>query len=111
MEIHDRTHPASDPRNIHVICPPELRTNVIEMYHTRGHCGIRKTSDAIRQQYCWQGAHDHVAEFITRHCSVYVEKQKANLKEGVHVPRVIHDQGEVVYIDLVFDISIKRMCT
>ena len=52
-----------------------------------------------------------MAEFITRHCSVYVEKQKANLKEGVHVPRVIHAQGEVVYIDLVFDISIKRMCT
>ena len=30
-----------------------------------------------------------------------MEKQHVDLKHGAHVPRVLHDQGEVVYVDLL----------
>ena len=73
---------------------------MVEMYYTRGHWGVGKTVEAIRQQYTWRNLYSQVAEFITNHCAICVEKQRVDLKHGAHVPRVLHDQGEVVYVDL-----------
>ena len=33
--------------NIRVVCPPSLYASVVELYHTRGHWGVRKTMEAI----------------------------------------------------------------
>ena len=40
-------------------------------------------------------------------CATCLEKQGVNLKEGVHIPRVSHEQGEIVYLDLDGPISEK----
>ena len=45
--------------------------------------------------------YSQVAELISNHCAICVEKQRVDLKHGVHVPLVLHDQGEVVYVDLL----------
>ena len=42
-----------------------------------------------------------MAKFITHHCAICVEKQRVDLKQGVIAPQVLHDQGEVVYVDLL----------
>ena len=34
VELVDTAKPTTDPSNIRVICPPGLRSNVVEMYHT-----------------------------------------------------------------------------
>ena len=57
--------------------------------------------EAIRRQYTWRNLYSQVAEFITHRCAICVEKQRVDLKQGVHAPRVLHDQGEVVYLDLL----------
>ena len=44
---------------------------------------------------------------IVLQCATCLEKQGVNLKEGAHVPRVSHEQGEIVYLDLVGPISEK----
>ena len=68
--------------------------------------------EAIRRQYTWRKLYSQVAEFITHRCAICVEKQRVDLKQGVHVPRVLHDQGEVVYVDLLgpFSNSVSRAC-
>ena len=40
-------------------------------------------------------------------CATCLEKQGVNLKDGVHLPWVSHEQGEIVYLDLVGPISEK----
>ena len=51
-----------------------------------------------------------MAEFVTNHCAIYVEKQRVNLKHGAHVPQVLQDQGEVVYVDLIGPFSNQVSC-
>ena len=101
VEVVNTDKPTTNPSNICVICPPGLPSNVVEMYHTRGHWGVWKTVNAIRYQYTWRNLYSRVAEFVTRHCTICIKKQRVDLKQGVYVPRVLHDQGEVVYVDLL----------
>ena len=110
VELIDKDKPATDHSNIRVICPPSLYASVVELYHTRGHWGVQKTVEAIRRQYTWRNLYSQVAKFITHRCAICVEKQRVDLKQGVHAPCVLHDQGEVVYVDLLgpFSNSVSR---
>ena len=90
-----------------MVCPPALRQHVIEQYHTKGHWGINKTIQGIQERYCWPGMKQQVTQFLTRECWPCIENERANLKEGIHVPRVSHEQGEIVYVDLVGPFSDK----
>ena len=67
------------------------------------HAGIggSKNPGCYPTQYTWRKLYSQVAEFITNHCAICVEKQHVDLKHGAHVPLVLHDQGEVVYVDLL----------
>ena len=68
------------------------------MAHTRGHWGITKTVMAVGNKY-WPGWRAEVSTYI-HHCEVCLQRQKVNLKDCEHVPRVSHRQGEVLYMDL-----------
>ena len=109
VEVLDPDKPIEQ-GNIQVICPPGLQAIVIKMYHTCGHWVIRKTVDAILRQKAWRSMYSHEAEFIIRHCPICVEKQKVDLKQGVHVPQVIHEQEKVVYVDLLGPFSNQVSC-
>ena len=74
------------------------RDNTIQMAHTRGHWGITKTVMAVGNKY-WPGWRAEVSTYI-HHCEVCLQRQKVNLKDCEHVPRVSHRQGEVLYMDL-----------
>ena len=80
--------------------PPELRGQVIEFSHTKAHLGEAKTLAGITRYFSWGKMKADVHRYI-EHCSVCVEKQVPNLKDGVHVPRVSHQQNEVLYMDLI----------
>ena len=107
VRVQDPTLPTNDFSRYRLVCPPALRRHVIEQMHTRGHWGINKTVQAIRAHYSWPKMHQQVAQFLTRECWPCIEKQRADLKEGVHVPRVAHEQGEIVFLDLVGPFSNK----
>ena len=82
------------------LVPPELRGQVIEFSHTTAHLGEAKTLAGITRYFSWGKMRADVHRYI-EHCPVCVEKQVPNLKEGVHVPRVSHQQNEVLYMDLI----------
>ena len=82
------------------LVPPELRGQVIEFSHTAAHLGEAKTLAGITRYFSWGKMRADVHRYI-EHCPVCVEKQVPNLKEGVHVPRVSHQQNEVLYMDLI----------
>ena len=86
------------------VVPASQRDNTIQLAHTRGHWGITKTVKAIEGRFVWPGWRAEVSTYIHR-CVVCLQRQKVNLKDCVHVPRVSHRQGEVVYMDLVGPIS------
>ena len=46
-------------------------------------------------------------KFFLLQCAACLEKQGVNLKEGEHVPRISHEQGEIVYMDLISPILEK----
>ena len=91
----------TDPRRYKVICPPALRMGVIEVAHTKGHVGTQKTIENVDRTYVWKDLRTQVAQFIKQLCPICVERQKVNLKQGAHVPRVTHHQGEMLYVDLI----------
>ena len=107
VRVLDPTLPNHDFSRYRVVCPPSLRQHLIEHMHTRGHWGVNKTVQALRAHYCWPRMQQQVAEFLTKECWICIEKQKTNLKQGIHVPRVAHEQGEIVYVDLVGPFSDK----
>lgn len=107
VRVHDPTLPTHEFTRYRIVCPPALRRQVIEQLHTRGHWGINKTVQAIRAHYSWPRMHQQVTQFMTKECWPCIEKQQANLKEGAHVPRLAHEQGEIVYLDLVGPFSNK----
>ena len=86
--------------------PVSQRTTVISMAHSKAHWGITKTVEAIADNFVWEKMREDVKKFVLQ-CATCLEKQGVNLKEGAHMPRVSHDQGEIVYIDLVGPISEK----
>ena len=86
------------------VVPASQRDNTIQLAHTRGHWVITKTVKAIENKFIWPGWRAEVGTYIHR-CEVCLQRQKVNLKDCVHVPRVSHRQGEVVYMDLVGPIS------
>ena len=101
------TIPTNNFSRYRVVCPPSLRQHLIKHMHTKGHWGVTKTVQAIQAHYCWPRMHQQVAQFLTKKCWPCIEKQQADLKQGVHVPRVAHEQGEIVYLDLVGPFSNK----
>jgi transposase InsO family protein len=107
VHVHDPTLPRNDLSRYRLVCPPALRQHVIEQKHTKGHWGINKTIQAIQENYCWPRIRHHVTQFLVYECVPCIENERANLKEGIHVPRVSHEQGEIVYVDLVGPFSHK----
>ena len=92
VRVQDPSLPADDFSRYRVVCPPSLRQHLIEQMHTKGHWGVGKTVQALKAQYSWPRMQQQVAEFLTKECWVCIEKQQTNLKQGVHVPRVAHEQ-------------------
>ena len=43
---------------------------------------------------------EDIKKFVLQ-CAACLEKQGVNLKEGEHVPRISHEQGEIVNMDLI----------
>ena len=76
------------------------------MAHSKAHWGITKTAESITNNFVWEKMREDVKKFVLQ-CATCLEKQGVNLKEGVHIPRVSHEQGEIVYLDLVGPISEK----
>ena len=107
VRVQDPSLPADNFSRYRVVCPPSLRQHLIEQMHTKGHWGVGKTVQALKAQYSWPRMQQQVAEFLTKECWVCIEKQQTNLKQGVHVPRVAHEQGEIIYVDLVGPFSDK----
>ena len=80
--------------------PVAQRTVVIMMAHSKAHWGITKTAEAIADSFTWEKIREDVKQFVLQ-CTMCLEKQGVNLKEGAHMPRVSHEQGEIVYLDLI----------
>ena len=76
------------------------------MAHSKAHWGITKTAEAIADNFNWEKMREDVKKFVLQ-CATCLEKQGVNLKEGAHMPRVSHEQGEIVYLDLVGPVSEK----
>ena len=106
-QVHDPTLPHNSLSRYRLVCPPAVHQHMIEQKHTKGHWRIRKTVQAIQERYCWPLIHQQVTQFMMRECWPCIENERANLKEGIHVPRVAHEQGEIVYVDLVGPFSNK----
>jgi hypothetical protein len=76
------------------------------MAHSKAHWGVTKTAEAIVDNFAWKKRREDVKKFILQ-CATCPEKQGVNLKEGAHMPRVSHEQGEIVYLDLIGPVSEK----
>ena len=107
MHVQDPTRPMNDFSRYRIVCPPSLRQHLIEHMHTKGPLGINKTVQALQALYSWPRMQQQVAQFLTKECWPCIEKQQADLKKGVHVPRVAHKQGKIMYLDLVGPFSNK----
>jgi hypothetical protein len=91
---------------VKIIVPVSQRTAVITMAHSKAHWGVTKTVGAIVDHFTWEKMREDVKKFVLQ-CAICLEKQGVNLKEGAHMPRVSHEQGEIVYLDLIGPVSEK----
>ena len=76
------------------------------MAHSKAHWGITKTAEAIVDDFAWEKMREDIKKIVLQ-CTTCLEKQGVNLKEGVHMPRVSHEQGEINYLDLIGPVSEK----
>ena len=88
--------------------PVSQRTAVISIAHSKAHWGVTKTAISVAENFTWEKMREDVNKFVLQ-CATCLEKQGINLKEGAHMPRVSHEQGEIVYIDLVGPVSEKAL--
>ena len=94
-------------KTMKIIVPVSQRTAVIAMAHSKAHWGITKTAEAIVDNFAWEKMREDVKKFVLQ-CATCLEKQGVNLKEGAHMPRVSHKQGEIIYLDLIGPDSTKH---
>ena len=81
-----------------IIVPVSQRIAVMSMAHSKVGVGCK--------QFC-VGKNEGRRQKFMLQCATCLEKQGVNLKEGVHIPRVSHEQVEIVYLDLDGPISEK----
>ena len=90
-----------------MIVPVSQRVAVISAAHTKAHWGITKSAETVAKDFVWEKMREDVKKFVLQ-CATCLEKQGVNLKEGAHMPRVSHEQGEIVYMDQFLQIFVDN---
>ena len=50
--------------DVQVVVPEALKENVLEQLHNRGHLGIHKTMEKVKQCFYWPGYEDHIKSWV-----------------------------------------------